>query len=71
MERHKNKAYNLRLDEETMTKIRAIAEREDRPLSKQFERIIKSYLEEYEKQNGSVNIDIHHNHIAGDLNVGK
>lgn len=61
MGKNKNKAYSLRLDEDTMNKIRAIAEKEDRPLSKQFERITKEYIENYEKKNGNISIDIHHN----------
>lgn len=61
MGKNKNKAYSLRLDEEIMNKIRAIAEKEDRPLSKQFERITRDYIENYEKKNGRVNIDVHHN----------
>lgn len=61
MGKYKNKAYTLRLDEEIMTKIRAIAENEDRPLSKQFERIAREYIENYEKKNGCINIDVHHN----------
>ena len=61
MGKNKNKAYSLRLDEEIMNKIRAIAEKEDRPLSKQFERITRDYIENYEKKNGRVSIDIHHN----------
>lgn len=61
MGKNKNKAYSLRLDEDIMNKIRAIAEKEDRPLSKQFERITKEYIENYEKRNGNINIDVHHN----------
>lgn len=61
MGKNKNKAYSLRLDEEIMNKIRAIAEKEDRPLSKQFERITRDYIENYEKKNGRVSIDVHHN----------
>lgn len=65
---HKNKAYNLRLEKDIMDKVRLIAEKEDRPLSKQFERIIKEYLESYEKENGTVIINIgHDNH--GNINL--
>ena len=32
-----------------------IAEKEDRPVSKQLERIIKQYVEQYEKENGRIN----------------
>lgn len=56
MGKYKNKAYSLRLDEEIMEKLRAIAEKEDRPLSKQFERIVKEYIENYETNNGEINI---------------
>ena len=59
---YKNKAYTLRLDNDIMEKVRYIAEKEDRPLSKQLERIIKQYVDNYEDNNGtiinkSVNID--------------
>lgn len=61
MGNYKNKAYNLRLDKEIMDKVRFIAEKEDRPLSKQFERIIKDYLDRYEKEHGNVVINIQNN----------
>lgn len=51
---YKNKAYPLRLDGELMEKVRAIAEQEDRPLSKQFERIIREYINDYEQQHGTI-----------------
>lgn len=55
MGKYKNKAYSLRLDEDLMKKVKTIAEREDRPVSKQLERIIKQYVENYEKENGRIN----------------
>ena len=69
MGKNKNKAYSLRLDEEIMNKIRAIAEKEDRPLSKQFERITKDYIENYEKKNGSINVEIHDNKHIENINI--
>lgn len=51
---YRNKAYPLRLDSELMEKVRAIAEQEDRPLSKQFERIIREYISDYEQQHGTI-----------------
>ncbi len=51
---YKNKAYPLRLDNELMEKVRAIAEQEDRPLSKQFERIIREYINTYESEHGTI-----------------
>ena len=51
---YKNKTYPLRLDNDLMTKVKIIAEKEDRPVSKQLERIIKQYIEQYEKENGRI-----------------
>lgn len=55
MGKYKNKAYSLRIDENLMKKVKLIAEQEDRPVSKQLERIIRLYVEEYEKEHGRVN----------------
>ena len=42
---HKNKAYPLRLDDELMEDVRRIADIEERPISRQLERIVKEWLE--------------------------
>lgn len=55
---YKNKAYPLRLNAETMEKVRYIAQKEDRPISKQFERITKEYIKEYEKLHGEIKTNI-------------
>ncbi len=55
MGNYKNKTYPLRIDDELMKKVKIIAEKEDRPISKQLERIIKQYVEQYEKENGRIN----------------
>lgn len=55
MGEHKNSTYPLRLDNDLMKKVRMIAEKEDRPISKQLERIIKQYVENYEKEQGRIN----------------
>lgn len=54
---YKNKAYPLQLDNETMEKVRHIAQKEDRPISKQFERITKEYIKNYEKLHGEIRTD--------------
>ena len=54
MGKYKNKAYSLRIDEELMRKVKVIAEKEDRPVSKQLERIIRLYVEQYEKEQGRI-----------------
>ena len=51
---YKNKAYPLRLDDELMGKVKKIAEEEDRPISKQLERIIRQYVEQYEREHGNL-----------------
>lgn len=55
MGKYKNKSYSLRIDDELMKKVKMIAEAEDRPVSKQLERIIKQYVEQYEKEHGRIN----------------
>ncbi|MDE6601350.1 MAG: ribbon-helix-helix domain-containing protein [Lachnospiraceae bacterium] len=55
MGKYKNKSYSLRIDDELMKKVKMIAEAEDRPVSKQLERIIKQYVEQYEQKNGRLN----------------
>ena len=57
MGQYKNKTYPLRLDNELMEKIRIIANKEDRPISKQIERIIREYVKIYEQENGEIQID--------------
>ena len=55
MGKYKNKSYSLRIDDDLMKKVKMIAEAEDRPVSKQLERIIKQYVEQYEKEHGRIN----------------
>lgn len=55
MGKYKNKSYSLRIDDELMKKVKMIAETEDRPVSKQLERIIKQYVEQYEEEHGRIN----------------
>ena len=54
MGKYKNKAYSLRIDNGLMEKVKIIAENEDRPISKQLERIIKQYVEQYEAEHGKI-----------------
>lgn len=57
MGQYKNKTYPLRLDNELMEKIRIIANQEDRPISKQIERVMREYVKQYEKEHGTIEID--------------
>ncbi len=54
MGNYKNKAYPLRLDNELREKVQIIADKELRPLSKQYEKIIREYVEAYESKNGTI-----------------
>jgi len=47
--------FSLRLDKETYKKSQIIAEKNSRSINKQFEFIIKSYIEKYEDVNGKIN----------------
>lgn len=55
MGEYKNKAFTLRIDENIMDKIKAIAEEEERTANKQIEKILKIYINDYEQKNGSIN----------------
>ena len=55
---YKNKAYPLRLDSDIMDKIRVIADNEDRPVSKQIERMLRQSIEQYENEHGTVKINM-------------
>lgn len=57
MGEYKNKTYPLRLDNNLMDKLRKLAEQEDRPLSKQIERIVREYIQAYEQEHGEINLD--------------
>lgn len=57
MGEYKNKTYPLRLDNNLMDKLRKLAEQEDRPLSKQIERIAREYIQAYEQEHGEINLD--------------
>lgn len=54
---YKNKAYSLRIPNEMQEKVKAIAKKENRKISQQYELIIKRFLEEYEKTNGKIKIE--------------
>lgn len=56
MGEYKNKAYSLRLENDLMDKVRQIAQKEDRPLSKQLERIVRKYIEEYEQEHEPITL---------------
>lgn len=54
---YKNKTYPLRIDNRLQSKVKHIADINDRPLSKQYERIIREYIERYESEKGEIKID--------------
>lgn len=53
---YKNKTYPLRIDNILQKKIKLIADQNDRPVSKQYEKIIREYIEQYEKENGIIKL---------------
>ncbi len=54
MGQNKTNAYPMRIDDKLMHKLKAIASAEDRPISKQLERIIRSYIDQYEQEHGEI-----------------
>ena len=68
---YKNKAYTLRLDNELMEKVRKIAEIEDRKISDQLTRIVREYVNNYEKQKGAISVgDISQNGDNNSISIG-
>lgn len=57
MGKYKNKAFTLRIDNTLQNKIKIIASREDRPITAQYERIIREYLTTYEAEHGEIKLD--------------
>ena len=54
---YKNKTYPLRIDNSLMDKIRIIAEKEDRKINQQIERMLRIEVQNYEKENGAINLE--------------
>lgn len=55
---YKNKTYPLRIENELQEKVKYIADINDRPVSKQYERIVREYIEKYEKEHGKIDIPL-------------
>ena len=49
--------FSLRIQEELLSKVRAIADKNKRSANKEIEFVLTSYVEEYEKQNGPISLD--------------
>lgn len=54
MATYKNKTYPLRIDNSLQSKVKAIAEKEDRPISRQYEKIVREYIKAYEAEHGEI-----------------
>lgn len=57
MGQNKTKSYPMRIDDALMHKVKTIASTEDRPISKQLERIIRAYIDQYEQEHGEIPVD--------------
>lgn len=60
----------IRTSEETKHKIQKIAESNKRSVSNMTELIIEDYIKNYEKKNGSINVEIHNNKHIENINIG-
>lgn len=54
MGKYKNRTFTLRIDNALQDKVKIIAEREDRPVTSQYERIVREYIEAYETEHGEI-----------------
>ena len=59
MSKYKNPTYSLRIDYRLQCKVRAIAESEGRPISMQYERIVRDWITEYEQEHGEIPLPDH------------
>ena len=50
--------YSLRVNPVIMSKIKILAEMNDRSLNGQIENILKKYVAEYEAENGEIKVDL-------------
>ena len=57
MGKYKNKTFTLRIDNTLQEKVKIIAEKEDRAITSQYERIVRKYIKEYEAQHGPIRTD--------------
>lgn len=57
MSKYKNRTFTLRIDNILQDKVKIIAEREDRPVTSQYERIVRNYIETYEAEHGEIQLD--------------
>lgn len=49
--------FSLRLEEETHEKLKYICEKQSRSQNKQMEFIVKQYIADYEKVNGTIELE--------------
>ena len=56
MSKYKNPTYSLRIDYRLQCKVRAIAESEGRPISMQYERIVRDWITAYEQEHGEITV---------------
>ena len=49
--------FTLRVQEELLAKVRAIAEKNKRSANKEIEFVLTSYVADYEKQRGPISVD--------------
>lgn len=56
MGKYKNNGFMLRIDNALQDKVRILAAEEDRPITKQYERIVRKYIEEYEAEHGEIKL---------------
>lgn len=57
MGKYKNRTFTLRIDNKLQDKVKIIAEKEDRPVTSQYERIVRNYIEIYEAEHGEITLE--------------
>lgn len=57
MGKYKNKTFTLRIENTLQDKIKIIAQKEDRPITSQYEKIVREYIQTYESIHGPIILD--------------
>lgn len=64
MGKYKNKTFTLRIENTLQDKVKIIAQKEDRPITSQYEKIVREYIQTYESVHGPIPLE----HEGGVIN---
>lgn len=57
MGKYKNKTFTLRIENTLQDKVKIIAQKEDRPITSQYEKIVREYIQTYESVHSPIPLE--------------